>query len=139
MNEFEYYVWADGGNRDNTDFFNWDAYGSFLVSTRDPPTRSSYTLTRIEFGPRSNNEAEYLALINALSYLCRICAPNAGSHRIRIYTDSELVRKQVIGEWKVKKELLRWYRERAVSLIAQFKRVEIVHLGREQIFEVLGH
>jgi ribonuclease HI len=45
----------------------------------------------------TNNEAEYLALITGLKYLIQLKLLNA-----KVFSDSELVVKQVTGEYQVK-------------------------------------
>ena len=50
-------------------------------------------------GVKTNNEAEYLALIQGLN----LCIDNEIIH-INIYSDSELIVKQINGEYKVKNE-----------------------------------
>ena len=53
---------------------------------------------------KTNNEAEYIALYNAIDYLCK-----EGYDTFTCYVDSELIYKQVIGEYRVNvPELLHW-------------------------------
>lgn len=52
-------------------------------------------------GKASNNVAEYTGLIVAVKY-----AKELGATHIQIYSDSQLVIKQVKGEWKLKDDRL---------------------------------
>lgn len=48
----------------------------------------------------SSNTAEYLALVNALGWLNKV--PNKKDFWVKIYTDSMLVRQQLVGAWQTK-------------------------------------
>jgi ribonuclease HI len=78
-------------------------------------------------GVTTNNVAEYMALLFALQeglFLgCR--------EKIIIYTDSELLYKQVNGEYKIKNDNLRILLHLARHLISGFKNFHIEHIGRE--------
>ena len=53
---------------------------------------------------KTNNEAEYIALHAAIDYLCK-----EGYDRFTCYVDSELVCKQLTGEYKINvPELMVW-------------------------------
>jgi len=52
----------------------------------------------LSFGVVTNNEAEYWAVICGMHLLCKL----SGKSRLTIYTDSELVGKQLMGIYKVK-------------------------------------
>lgn len=78
-------------------------------------------------GAQTNNFAEYSGLLAALEY--------ALAHKVRsvkIYSDSELLVKQIKGEYKVRSEaLLDIYRE-AKDLIRKLNTFQIRHIPREQ-------
>ena len=77
-------------------------------------------------GSMTNNAAEYQALIVGLRETLGI-----GGTSIEIYTDSELVAKQMKGIYTVKnKRLRRLYRE-AVKLLDKFHRSEVISIRRE--------
>jgi ribonuclease HI len=54
----------------------------------------------------TNNQAEYLALAQALILIDKYVAANEVTH-INIYSDSLLVVKQIAGEWKIKEKILK--------------------------------
>src|SRR6266545_7671696 len=78
-------------------------------------------------GTASNNVAEYTALIEGLSL-----AAELGVKKLHVYSDSELMVKQMNGEYKVKNEDLRGLYEEACQLRKQFEKVTITHVRREQ-------
>lgn len=63
-------------------------------------------------GSQTNNTAEYAAMIEALTY-----AHEDDSNDYEILTDSQLVVKQLSGEWQVKSENLRSWYDNAKDLI----------------------
>jgi ribonuclease HI len=78
-------------------------------------------------GRASNNVAEYQALLHALRY-----ALGRGARRVRVFSDSELVVRQMGGQYRVKHpDMLSLYRQ-ARDLIGRFERVDITHVRREQ-------
>ena len=78
-------------------------------------------------GETTNNIAEYAALIYGLQE-----ALVRKEYEVKVFTDSELMYKQVSGEYKVKNENLRFLYEQVKHLAAGFKRVEIEKVPREQ-------
>jgi ribonuclease HI len=78
-------------------------------------------------GRMTNNVAEYYGLIAALDY--------AESHEVRavrVESDSELMVKQMRGQYKVKSEDLRPLFERAKKMSQRFEAFRIDHVYREQ-------
>ncbi|MGB2624492.1 MAG: reverse transcriptase-like protein [Candidatus Acidiferrum sp.] len=78
-------------------------------------------------GRMTNNVAEYYGLIAALDY--------AQSHNIRalrVESDSELMVKQMQGQYKVKSDDLRPLFERAKKMSMGFESFRIEHVYREQ-------
>jgi ribonuclease HI len=80
-------------------------------------------------GRMTNNQAEYTALVRALEHALRL-----GAHyRLRIHSDSELMVKQMRGEYRVKDPGLRSLYDEAVRLRDQFEhRPQFIHVRREQ-------
>jgi ribonuclease HI len=78
-------------------------------------------------GETTNNIAEYTALLRALAR-----AGQLGGQRLLIHSDSELMIKQMKGEYKVKHEGLRPLYEQAKQLCAAFANVTLRHVRREQ-------
>ncbi len=77
-------------------------------------------------GVATNNVAEYTALIEGLNL-----ALLEGFRSLRVYSDSELVVRQINGSYKVKdKNLLKLYKQ-VKGLEKQFSNLEIIHVNRE--------
>ncbi len=110
----------DGGSRGNP---GPAAYG---VVIRDGSGELIAKLKKY-IGRMSNNVAEYYGLIAALDY--------AQSHKIRalrIESDSELLVKQMRGQYKVKSADLQPLFERAKKMTQGFESFRIDHVYREQ-------
>jgi len=110
----------DGGSRGNP---GPAAYG---VVVRDPRGEIVARLKKY-IGNNTNNVAEYFALIAALDY-----AQNHGVRALRIESDSELLVKQMRGQYKVKSAELRPLFERAKKMSLAFESFRINHVYREQ-------
>ena len=78
-------------------------------------------------GNATNNIAEYTALICALE---ACSALKAGE--VHVFTDSELLYKQMIGQYKVRDEGIRSLSDQVRRLISRVGRVEIQHIPREK-------
>lgn len=78
-------------------------------------------------GKQTNNIAEYTALLKALEK-----ARSLGLRRLSIHSDSELLVKQMNGEYRVKNEDLRPLFDEAKELAAGFASVRLTHVRREQ-------
>ena len=76
-------------------------------------------------GVSTNNIAEYTALVKALEH-----AKKLGGRRVVVNSDSELIVKQMNGEYKVKNENLLPLYEAARKLVRAFDDVEIRHIYR---------
>ena len=78
-------------------------------------------------GPATNNIAEYTALLIALNEL-----KDKRDIPIIIYSDSELVVKQVKGEYRVKDVKLKPLYNKVLKSIALFSNLDIKHINREK-------
>ena len=78
-------------------------------------------------GEATNNVAEYTAMIYALQEALMLKA-----QRIKIFTDSELLFKQVTGQYDVKNGLLQKLFDQVQQLSEGFEHVELKHIPREQ-------
>jgi ribonuclease HI len=76
-------------------------------------------------GETTNNVAEYTALIMTLGQAIRFKADE-----IEIRADSELMVKQLKGEYKVKNQGLRPLYDQAKELLSSYKKVTIKHIYR---------
>lgn len=79
-------------------------------------------------GQMTNNQAEYTALVKALEH---VLEELGNDFQIIVHSDSELMVKQVKGEYRVKDPDLRTLYEQARELCDRFKGgVELVHVRR---------
>ncbi len=77
-------------------------------------------------GNATNNEAEYRGLIAAINM-----AVSYGAEEAEFVLDSELVVKQMRGDYRVKAENLKRLRDDAVALAGDLKKVSFRHVKRE--------
>ena len=113
-------IYVDGGSRGNpgpsgVGVVILDASGKRLKEV------SKY------IGETTNNIAEYSALLYGLeeALMLRI-------DEIVVNLDSELVVKQLMGDYRVKDSGLKPLFERAMNMLKSFKGVEIRHIDREK-------
>ena len=111
-------VYSDGASRGNPG----PSAIAFIIMTNDGKT----LMTHHEcVGIRTNNQAEYEALISALK-----AASELDAQEISVNIDSELLVKQINGEYKVKEpELKRLWLE-VSELKGRLQKVTFHHLPR---------
>jgi ribonuclease HI len=81
-------------------------------------------------GRMTNNQAEYTALVRALEHALEEFGDDC---RVVVHSDSELMVKQLNGEYRVKNEELKPLCEEARDLCRRFKGgVEVVYVPRSQ-------
>jgi len=79
-------------------------------------------------GVATNNQAEYLALIEGLKAV-EAWKPD----RLEVYLDSKLVVEQVNNRWKVKEPELKDLHRQATELLKRFgDKVTVQHVAREE-------
>ncbi len=105
----------DGGSRGNP------GPAGIGVVVRAKDGTALVTLGRF-IGHATNNVAEYRAMITAMEE-----ARKLGAKKIQIRGDSELIIKQMRGEYRVKHPDMRLLYDEAQSLIQEFDHAEITH------------
>ncbi len=78
-------------------------------------------------GRTTNNQAEYRAVIAALERALEI-----GATQVELCSDSELLIRQLEGQYRVRKAALLPLHQRLKQLREQFERFDIVHVPGEQ-------
>ncbi len=78
-------------------------------------------------GRQTNNYAEYSGLLAALNYTIR-----HGFKALKVVSDSELMVKQINGEYKVNNPTLKELHGRAMKMADQLDYFEIAHVLREK-------
>jgi ribonuclease HI len=114
----EIVAYCDGGSRGNP---GPSGYG---VSIEDAAGHPVADLSEF-LGVKTNNFAEYSGLLAALEY-----ALSHGHPRLRVVADSELMVKQMKGQYQVKSPDLRPLWEEAKRRSARLERFEIQHVLR---------
>ena len=77
-------------------------------------------------GRKTNNQAEYMALIRGLEV-----AAEYPADAVQVRLDSELLVHQLKGEYKVKSPLLKPLRNKVQKLLTRYKVVGIEHIERQ--------
>ncbi len=96
------------------------------VVIEDEQGRTVYEASRA-IGVRTNNDAEYQALITALEYI-----KDVRPAEVEFRLDSELVVRQLTGQYKVKEPRLQALHARVTMLLNAVPKYRIVHVPREQ-------
>ncbi len=78
-------------------------------------------------GHTTNNVAEYSALIRGLEQ-----AQAQGCRNVVVRTDSQLLARQISGQYRVRDERLKLLYQQAQSLISRFEACSVEHVPREQ-------
>jgi ribonuclease HI len=107
-------AYIDGGSRGNPGEAGIGVYFPSIVRIAE------------YLGTGTNNYAEYSALLTALRF-----AVFNGCEELHVCADSELVVKQIKGEYQVRNEGIRPLYDSAVRWIAQIPRFSIEHVRRE--------
>ena len=113
-------VHTDGGSRGNPG----PAAAGFVIDDAN----GQRLLARAFFlGKSTNNVAEYSALVKALE-----AAKEIGGEQLAVFTDSELMVRQIAGRYKVKSELIRPLFDQVQALRRDFARCDVIHVRREK-------
>jgi ribonuclease HI len=110
---------TDGGARGNP---GPAAYG-YVLETDDGTVLAAHGEA---IGVATNNVAEYRALVEGLSKAAEI-----GVGEVEVVSDSELLVRQMSGEYKVKNETLRGLHEQATALAEGFQKISYTAVRRE--------
>ena len=113
-------LFTDGGARGNP---GPAAYG-FVVEAEDGTVLAAHGES---IGVATNNVAEYRGLVAGLE-----AAAELGLDELEVVSDSELLVRQMRGEYKVKNAALRTLWEQAQELAASVPRVEFTAVRREE-------
>lgn len=119
-------IYTDGGSRGNP---GPSAIGVMIKNANGNVLKKYGEFLEI----KTNNEAEYEAVIFALKKTKALFGKKAAKKmQILIKMDSELVKKQLSGEYKIEEERLFPYFIKIWNLKMDFGKVEFQHIPREQ-------
>ena len=113
-------IHTDGASRGNP------GQAAIGATIKDEQGRLLATVSR-RIGPATNNQAEYRAVIAALEEAIR-----RGARRVELYSDSELVVKQLKGDYRVKKAALRPLYQSVVRLAGRLDSFRISYIPRSK-------
>lgn len=132
----DYLIIWDGGSKENPGL----GYGSYQLTS---VSSSKSRVEKLEFpGKMTNNEAEYETLIAALDTLAtkiRERGRDPKGYKLDLRGDSQLVIRQITGQYKAKDRRMAAYRDRALELLQQFGGFTIQHHDRSYSVAALGH
>src|ERR1035437_5922655 len=114
-------IYCDGASRGNP---GQASAGAVLL---DLGTGKIVAEVSERLGVATNNEAEYVALLLALKEAKRL-----GAQTVSIKADSQLVIRQLIGQYKVKHPEMKRRHAEALALLSGFSRWSASHVPREQ-------
>ena len=112
-------LYSDGGARGNPG----PAASAFIATS---PSGETMKVDSKFVGKRTNNQAEYEALLMALRY-----AAEQKAEEVTCYLDSELVAKQLTGQYQVRNAELQLLNRQAKTLLVNFKKVIFISVPRE--------
>jgi ribonuclease HI len=113
-------IYTDGASRGNP------GPASIGVSFTTTQEEEIFTLSEA-LGNQTNNFAEYTALVRGLQV-----AKENNVDNIWVRTDSQLMVRQILGEYKVKSESIKGLHAEASEILKNFEKVRIEHIPREQ-------
>jgi len=135
---YEFVVTCDGGSLGNGSESS-QGYGSFMINAPG----NVGEIHQLHFGEGvTNNEAEYRALIGALSHIADAFLAVAGDLKqikLIVRTDSSLVIGQLSKEWKVKASNLLPLVIQASNKCHEFHTVTFEQISGIEMKKILGH
>jgi ribonuclease HI len=111
-------LYTDGGARGNPG----PAAFAYVLEAEDGTVLASHGET---IGVATNNVAEYRGLVAGLAKAVELAVPE-----VEVVSDSELLVKQMLGEYKVKNEALRELSLQAARLARRLDKVDYRHVRR---------
>ena len=113
-------AYIDGGSRGNP---GPAAAGFVLTDTNGIQLQAK----ALVIGRTTNNVAEYTSLVKAIE-----SAKQISTDQLTVFSDSELLVKQINGQYRVKSEQIRPLFQQAIDLLALFKNWQVRHINREK-------
>jgi len=113
-----FHLYVDGAAKGNP---GEAGIGAVLL---DEEGKAVFRMSRY-IGRATNNQAEYRGLILGLEQTLA-----AGGKDVVVFTDSELMERQIRGEYRVRDETLRRYHRRVCELLKSFRSYRIERIPR---------
>ncbi len=120
MKSKAFFIYADGGSRGNP---GPAGIGVVILDARKKKVKEVFKY----IGETTNNNAEYNALICGLEEVRGL-----GGDEVIVNLDSELIVKQINGEYRVKNSDIKPLFGKAIDALKNFKSFEIRHIDRSK-------
>jgi formyltetrahydrofolate-dependent phosphoribosylglycinamide formyltransferase len=117
---YEVIAHTDGASRGNPG----PAAGGFILTD---PDGTKLQAKAFFLGRNTNNVAEYTGVVKALE-----AAIEVGAKRLIVFSDSQLLVRQINGEYKVKSEQIRPLFQQAVELLGRFENWKVQYISRDK-------
>ena len=114
------FIYTDGGSRGNPG----PAAAGFVLTDK---SKKQLLAKAIFIGDATNNIAEYTGLIKALE-----AAKKLNAQTIEIFSDSELMVKQINGQYRVKNAGLKPLYEKCITSLAKFESWQLSYIARDK-------
>ena len=112
-------LFFDGASRGNP---GMSGAGWLIVRGKEKVEGAEY------LGKKTNNQAEYTALIRGLEEIVK----RKWTKEVKIRGDSELIMKQLKGEYQVRSEKIKPLYKKTVKLLQKIEKWECKHIKREK-------
>jgi formyltetrahydrofolate-dependent phosphoribosylglycinamide formyltransferase len=116
----EIIIYTDGGSRGNPG----PAAAGFVLTGKNG---NQLLAKGVFLGETTNNFAEYTGIVKSVE-----AAGQLGAKKVTIYSDSELLVRQLNGEYRVKSDLLRPLFQQALKLLNSLEDWKVEHITREK-------
>jgi phosphoribosylglycinamide formyltransferase-1 len=118
--KYEIVAHIDGASRGNPG----PAAAGFILTD---PAGKQIQAKSFFLGHATNNVAEYTSIVKALEAIKQL-----GVKQIIVYSDSELLVKQLNGEYRLKSEQIKPLFRQATDLLSEFENWKVQHIPREK-------
>jgi formyltetrahydrofolate-dependent phosphoribosylglycinamide formyltransferase len=113
-------IYTDGASRGNP---GPAAAGFVIIDSNN----NELAARGIYLGQATNNVAEYNGMIKAIE-----AAMEFSHEKLTIFSDSELMVRQINGQYKVKSDLLRPLYQQVIDMLGNFKSWQVKHVTRDK-------
>ena len=118
-------IYTDGGSRNNPGIAGAGVY----ITDEDG---AELLTTNKYLGIKTNNWAEYEALIIGLEKAKELLGENTTRTKVEVRMDSQLIVRQINGEYKVKEPALKEQFIKVNNLKTNFSNIKFVHIPRKE-------
>ncbi|OGO17436.1 MAG: hypothetical protein A2Z02_05050 [Chloroflexi bacterium RBG_16_48_7] len=113
-------IFSDGASRGNP------GHSSIGIVINNDLNQKVAEVSRY-IGVGTNNQAEYTAVLTALKEAQKLKAAS-----VTLYIDSELIARQLTGEYKVKNKPLQLFFTEVIKIMRTFRSFNVVHIERSR-------